>query len=253
MYYYVYRITDVRNDRHYYGSRQSYRDPYDDIGCKYFSSSIIVQREIRNRPSDFRYKVVFNCSNRESAYRLERKIQNKLNVVEHDKFYNKILCGELNTKHKSVLRHTKETKEKLSKVIKAQMNNMTKEERSKKFGNRGIMNPMVYNGGKHSNESRAKMSKFQKAWAADHPEHTALMCKKAQSEESCKKRYETKKTPFTVEFDTGDSVVLDFYSQLGPHIGMSGPLGHKLIKNPHLWKKYGIVNICKNEKEYHAS
>ena len=36
-FHYVYRITNIVENKHYYGSRTSKINPYDDLGKKYFS------------------------------------------------------------------------------------------------------------------------------------------------------------------------------------------------------------------------
>lgn len=39
-YHYVYRITNLVEQKHYYGSRTSNISPFDDLGKKYFSSAL---------------------------------------------------------------------------------------------------------------------------------------------------------------------------------------------------------------------
>lgn len=244
-YFYVYRITDVRNNRHYYGSRQSISHPLDDLGVKYFSSSLIVQREIRLRPSDFRYKVVFICKTRADAYRLERKIQLKLDVHNRENFYNLIVCGELYNRQKSDRKHSQATKNKLSAIMKEKMSSLSSSERSMKFGNFGVMNPMIRDGG-HNDETRRKISIVQKQVAqkrlSEDPDYYRKMSALSNSPEAKAKQRSKTAHPFEVTFKT-EKVIFTHYCDLGRYLGMDGQMGSRIVRNPHLWEKYGIKSI----------
>ena len=60
IYYYVYRITNIVNNTHYYGRRFSKILPKLDLGIKYFSSSsvkefILDQKQNRH---NYKYKII---------------------------------------------------------------------------------------------------------------------------------------------------------------------------------------------------
>ena len=59
-YHYVYRITNIKLNKHYYGLRSSKLEPSKDLGFKYFSSS--SDREFiddqTNNPQDYKYIIV---------------------------------------------------------------------------------------------------------------------------------------------------------------------------------------------------
>ena len=91
MHHYVYRITDLENNKYYYGTRSSKITPKFDIGCKYFSSSrdkdfISKQKE---NPLKFKYKVVKIFNTRKEAISLEIKLHDKFNVGINENFYNR--------------------------------------------------------------------------------------------------------------------------------------------------------------------
>ena len=91
MNHYVYRITNIRIKKHYYGTRSCECDPKNDLGFKYFSSSkdsdfILDQK---NNPKDYKYKIVKIFPNRKDAVNLEIKLHNKFKVNINSSFYNK--------------------------------------------------------------------------------------------------------------------------------------------------------------------
>ncbi len=243
MFFYVYRITDLKYNMFYIGSRQSNNKPLDDLGVKYLTSSNMVQNKIRARPADFRYKIVFLCISRSEAYRLENKLQIKLNVAKNPRFYNKIVCSEYqNHKKGGNRRHSDETKEKLSLILKERMENMSKEERSLKFGNFGVMNPMIRDGG-HSEKNKIKMSLIKKQEAEKNgPEFYKKMACLARTPEAKKKRYDSLARPFIVTFKD-KKIEFSFRKEFGSYLGLSTQMGARLVKNPHLWEKYNIINI----------
>ena len=96
-YHYVYRITNIIENKHYYGSRSSKDIPIDDIGVKYFSSSTdskFIQDQINN-PDNYRYKVVFIFDNRLDAVLYESKLHYKFDVGNNPSFYNKIIQTQI--------------------------------------------------------------------------------------------------------------------------------------------------------------
>ena len=89
-FHYVYRITNLVENKHYYGKRSSKINPHSDIGIKYFSSSgdktfINDQKE---NPDHYKYKVLLCFENRKEALNFEVFIHKYFDVRNHSKFYN---------------------------------------------------------------------------------------------------------------------------------------------------------------------
>jgi len=93
MYHYVYRITNLKIGKHYYGVRSSKNKPINDIGVKYFSSS--TDSEFRTdqleNPKNYRYKTVNVFDNRKEAETFETKLHEKFQVHTNENFYNKAI------------------------------------------------------------------------------------------------------------------------------------------------------------------
>lgn len=90
MYYYVYRISNIIANKHYYGYRSSKTHPSKDLGIKYFSSSsdhsfIIDQK---NNKNNYKYKIIKIFDNKLDAIRFESKLHYKFDVRHNDNFYN---------------------------------------------------------------------------------------------------------------------------------------------------------------------
>lgn len=90
-YHYVYRITNTKENKHYYGVRSSKVEPKLDLGIKYFSSSTNKEfiQEQREKKGIFKYKIIKHFDSREKAIQLEIKLHNKFNVGVNESFYNK--------------------------------------------------------------------------------------------------------------------------------------------------------------------
>jgi hypothetical protein len=90
-YHYVYRITNTKLNKHYYGTRSSNIEPSKDLGVKYFSST--SDKEFRddqkNNPQDYKYVIVSVFNSREDALKLEIKLHNRFNVGFNESFYNR--------------------------------------------------------------------------------------------------------------------------------------------------------------------
>ena len=90
MYHYVYRITNTKIKKHYYGAHSSKNKPILDIGLKYFSSSkdknFMIEQKIN--PSVFKYKVVKIFKSRKDAILFEIFLHNKFDVGKNPRFYN---------------------------------------------------------------------------------------------------------------------------------------------------------------------
>lgn len=92
MYHYVYRITHITLNKHYYGCRSTKHTPKEDLGVRYFSSS--KDKEFINdqceNPNDYRYKIIRICNTRKEAIKLEIKLHNKFDVGINESFYNRV-------------------------------------------------------------------------------------------------------------------------------------------------------------------
>lgn len=91
-YHYVYRITNIVQNKHYYGKRSSFINPYEDLGVKYFSSSkhknFIFEQKTQNE--HFKYKIILCFNTAKEAIEFEAKLHNKFNVHLSENFYNKV-------------------------------------------------------------------------------------------------------------------------------------------------------------------
>lgn len=92
-YHYVYRITNLVEGKHYYGSRTSSKSPELDITTKYFGSPsseknrwIIDDQKVN--PTHYRYKILRCFETRKESVDLEILLHKKFNVKNHLKFYN---------------------------------------------------------------------------------------------------------------------------------------------------------------------
>lgn len=91
-FHYLYRITNLVEQKHYYGIRTSRNIlPHQDLGIKYFSSSRDqnFKKDQKEHPENCRYKVVIVTNSRKRVAELEMKIHQKFNVGTNPKFYNK--------------------------------------------------------------------------------------------------------------------------------------------------------------------
>lgn len=91
MYHYVYRITNIALNKHYYGSRSCKILPKNDLGVVYLSSSndkLFLEDQILN-PQNYKYKIIYNFEDRKKALQFEIKLHKKFNVANNNNFYNK--------------------------------------------------------------------------------------------------------------------------------------------------------------------
>ena len=94
-YHYTYRITNIIENKHYYGSRTTskYKEtlPKDDLGIRYFSSSANKWfiKDQRENPQNYKYKILKIFKTRKEAIKLEIKLHNMFNVSINESFYNK--------------------------------------------------------------------------------------------------------------------------------------------------------------------
>lgn len=89
IYHYVYRITNIVENKHYYGKRSSRISPTLDLGIKYISSSTDTAfiTDQKNNPQNYRYKIVRILSSSKEACELEIILHEKFDVGRNQKFY----------------------------------------------------------------------------------------------------------------------------------------------------------------------
>lgn len=95
IYHYVYRITNLVENKHYYGKRSSKNlTPKEDLGKRYFSSSFdeYFIEDQKSNPQNYKYKVVRCFPNAKDAVLFEAKIHEKFDVARNKSFYNKAKC-----------------------------------------------------------------------------------------------------------------------------------------------------------------
>lgn len=135
-YHYVYRITNTKLNKHYYGTRSSRIEPSKDIGIKYFSSSSdhTFRDDQKNNPQDYKYVIVSEFDSREEALELEATLHDKFDVGANESFYNK---AKQNSKGFHCDRTgaiiSDETRKKLSIASKKQHRKPVSEETRKKL------------------------------------------------------------------------------------------------------------------------
>ncbi len=163
IYHYVYRITNLVENKHYYGKRSTKTLPHLDLGHRYFSSSkdksFINDQKIN--PSHYKYKIIANFETAKKAISFEIKLHNKFNVGQNPFFYN--LAKQTSTGFDStgISFLTKEQREQRSEKWKGELNpnnyRSNKGENNPMFGSArfGELNPFY--GKKHTEESKLKM------------------------------------------------------------------------------------------------
>jgi len=168
--FYVYRITNIKENKHYYGSRSTNINPINDLGIKYFSSStdknFINEQKLHN--DRFIYKIIKIFDIHNSALELEIRLHNIFQVHTNPKFYNK--AKQTSTAFVSSFAghtHTEEHKAKMSLLNKGkELSKECKEKISKSklegFASGKIKKPKgklngMY-GKKHSKTSKKLMS-----------------------------------------------------------------------------------------------
>jgi len=130
-YHYVYRITNTKLNKHYYGTRSSKIEPHKDIGFIYFSSSSDHNfiDDQKNNPQDYKYAIVSEFDSREEALGLEIKLHTKFNVGINTSFYNK--AKQTSDKFDfdfTGYQHTEETRRKISECAKLRKGRSVSEE-----------------------------------------------------------------------------------------------------------------------------
>lgn len=90
---YVYRITNKRLKKHYYGVRSCSCLPIEDLGIHYFSSSTDEKfiKDQKDHPEDYKYKIIKEFENRKDAEYFEKYLHTKFDVSANEHFYNKCM------------------------------------------------------------------------------------------------------------------------------------------------------------------
>lgn len=90
---YLYRITNLVENKHYYGSRTCNDNPKNDLGKKYFSSSTDKDfiKDQKVNPGNYRYKIIWVSDDRKKVNDFEERIHRKFNVGRNLSFYNRII------------------------------------------------------------------------------------------------------------------------------------------------------------------
>lgn len=101
-FHYVYRISNIQDNMHYYGKRSSKLKPVDDLGKVYFSSSNKnFKTDQINNPQNYKYKVIKTFNTSDEALAFETKLQLKVNAAKNPKFYNKMIFNhDFNSENK---------------------------------------------------------------------------------------------------------------------------------------------------------
>jgi hypothetical protein len=189
-YHYVYRVTSIKENRHYYGARTSTVPPEEDLGRTYFTSSkdLDFKNKFKNHPESFTVKIIAQFGSREEAGKLEARLHEIFDVGVNPKFYNKIKATKTGFSNEGI-KHSEEAKKKMSEAKKGKepakgwrLSAETRERMSKaKKGQ-----PAPNKGVSHSEEAKKKMSEAKKG----RPAHNRG---KKHSEESKLKMSEAKK------------------------------------------------------------
>lgn len=147
MKHYVYKISNIIENKHYIGVRSS-RNPIKDLGIKYFSSStdkefMLEQQEF---PERFEYNILEVFPTRKSAVAKEIELHNLYDVAVNESYYNRV--KQTNTGF-----CTSGTKLSEEHILKINPLGRTHSEETKRKISDSNM------GKKHTEESKIKMSK----------------------------------------------------------------------------------------------
>jgi hypothetical protein len=158
---YVYRITNILLNKHYYGSRSCKNcHPKDDLGIKYFSSSRDKDfiKDQKEHPKNYKYKIIKIFDSRKDALKLEIFLHEKFNVGINEHFYNRSKQTSVGWSTVGIL-PSEETRKKLSDAQKGK--NLSEEIRKKiSEVQKGEKNHFY--GKHHSEETRKKIAEASK-------------------------------------------------------------------------------------------
>lgn len=164
MKHYVYKISNIIEDKHYIGVRSS-RNPIKDLGIKYFSSSTDgdFMKEQQEFPERFEYKILEVFSTRNLAVAKEIELHDLYDVAVNESFYNRAKQTSSGfCRLGTTFNHTEETKEKLSLAKLGEKHPLwgkspSDETRKKQSESRAGEKHFMW-GKKHSQETRNKIS-----------------------------------------------------------------------------------------------
>lgn len=107
-YHYVYRITDMKREKYYIGSRTSTLKPEEDLGHIYFSSSPNKKfiEEQKTFPKNFIYEIIEIFDNKKQAEEYERELIKQLNASSDKNYYNGRTTLEFESVTSNVTNHT---------------------------------------------------------------------------------------------------------------------------------------------------
>jgi hypothetical protein len=227
MNHYVYRITCLITNKHYYGVRSCEADPCLDLGKKYKSSSNVVLMSIMLYGAEkHKFKIVRKFKTRMDAMLFECFLHEKFNVDLNPKFMNKARNRTTRAYFSAPGNQNPCWGKRMMFLerdvifVKPEEINLYKErgyvlgrpEWLKNYGRKGKLNSFY--GKKHSNE-------------------TKILLRKKRSK------------PIKVFMTDGRTIELGSRLELGSVLNMSASLGASLVtrKRQHLFKKYGIESI----------
>ena len=162
-FHYVYRISNVLKNKHYYGKRSSKVEPKLDLGVIYFSSSRDKEflNDQRINSQNYKYKIIRKFEEVKSALEFEVKIHDRFDVAKNEKFYNKakqtssgfdttgtIRSIELNLRFSEMMKGVKHTEEHKRKIALALSGKSLSVERRIKIG-------LAHTGKKQTEERKA--------------------------------------------------------------------------------------------------
>lgn len=114
---YVYRVTSLLENKHYYGLRSCNISPDSDLGIHYFTSSSdkSFKNDFKLNPQNYKCVIVKIFEKRKDAANYEILLHEKFNVDINEKFYNKVKAKQCGRDMKG-FKHTKYSKAKMSKA-----------------------------------------------------------------------------------------------------------------------------------------
>jgi len=267
MRHYVYRITNIKLNKHYYGTRTSKnKTPEEDIGVYYFSSSKDKEfiKDQKENSQNYRYKIVKKFRTRKEALRLEIKLHNKFNVGVNESFYNRakqtsigfdttgiIQSEEIRKKKRDYWnnlseeakehfiekckgrKHSEETKNKLRAINTGKKYGPCPEERKEKIRNKRLGTKNQYN---HTEEYKNKLSNKYKGdgnpfYGKKHTKKSLEKISEASSGEN------NPRARHIVIYDNDNNII---YNCKGTF--------HKLCKENKLPNKYLLDSIKNNDR-----
>lgn len=199
-YHYVYRVTSIKEGKHYYGSRTSTVEPKYDLGIKYFTSSkdSIFKQDLMQNTHNYKLKIVAVFSTRVEAGMLEAELHQRFNVATNPKFYNKAKATKTGFSTEGTT-HSDQARLKMSEAKKGAPRPKgwkLSDETRLKMSEAKKGKPAHNRGKPHSEETKEKVSKARKgkSLSEEHKKKLSEVNKgKKLSEETRKKMSETRK------------------------------------------------------------